>query len=390
MVLTIVEPFSSVRIVKTFECCAVEIAYEIFCGATTEETSRVYIHKHDELHVVLVTIYRQLYEIRALILTWLHAVAASETADICPFLEVGRLVETHFLVCRNNHIPRVCRSIPEHFRVTEILQSVERTQHGVALIFGKCTSVVGAVCHTLYLSVLVACRCVKSDDGAVAISGSVVLIHNRASREDLSQCITCDCRSKFLPVCQVGAHSMSPVHVSPLRSVRIVLEIKMILTVLVNHSVSIVHPSVRRCVMIERTVIIGVDNAPCVRHLESLQCKSLRFDVQNLNHGFLATAQFERNTVVCLVTGQTYVHPCVGRRTGVEFNLRLALVLFYRQNEIFLRIIDFNYCCVTMTTDVDVLRHESLCGQRECRYGHCFKKKNIVHRLLRIIGYYVH
>ena len=67
---------------------AIEVAYEILGSAATKPTAWVDIHCHHPLHLLLITIYRQLEEIWALILTWLLTQALAESTYISPLLQV--------------------------------------------------------------------------------------------------------------------------------------------------------------------------------------------------------------------------------------------------------------------------------------------------------------
>ena len=87
MILTPVEPLHIVGI-RTGEVLAVEIAYEILGSAATKPAAWVDIHCHHPLHLLLITIYRQLEEVWALILTWLLTYTFTEGTNIIPLLEI--------------------------------------------------------------------------------------------------------------------------------------------------------------------------------------------------------------------------------------------------------------------------------------------------------------
>ena len=55
------------------------------------------------------------------------------------------------------------------------------------LVFGVRIALVGAVSHTLYLPVLVACGSVERNDGILAVARRVVFIYYGTSREDVSE-----------------------------------------------------------------------------------------------------------------------------------------------------------------------------------------------------------
>ena len=87
MILTPIEPLHIVGI-RTGKVLSIEIAYEILCSAATKPATWVDIHRHHPLHLLFITIYRQLEEIWALILTWLLTQALAESTYISPLLQV--------------------------------------------------------------------------------------------------------------------------------------------------------------------------------------------------------------------------------------------------------------------------------------------------------------
>ena len=87
MILTPIEPLYFVGI-RTSKLLAIEIAYEILGSAATKPAARVDIHRHHPLHLLLITIYRQLEEVWALILAWLLTQSFAESAYISPLFQV--------------------------------------------------------------------------------------------------------------------------------------------------------------------------------------------------------------------------------------------------------------------------------------------------------------
>ena len=149
------------------------------------------------------------------------------------------------------------RFVPEYFRVAEVFQSVERGEDGVALVLGVGAAVVGAVSHALDLSVLVAGRGVEGNQSVLAVAGAVVVVDYRAAREDVPQGVAGDGRCEVFPVDEVFAHRVAPVHVAPLGTVGVVLEIEVILAVFVDQTVGIVHPAVERGVVVDGAVVVA-------------------------------------------------------------------------------------------------------------------------------------
>ncbi|CUO77058.1 Uncharacterised protein [Segatella copri] len=87
MILTPVEPLYFVGI-RTSKLLAIEIAYEILGSAATKPAAWIDIHRHYPLHLLLITIYRQLEEVRTLILTWLLTYTFTESTNIIPLLKI--------------------------------------------------------------------------------------------------------------------------------------------------------------------------------------------------------------------------------------------------------------------------------------------------------------
>ena len=95
-------------------------------------------------------------------------------------------------------------------------------------------------------------------------------------------------RLEMLPMHEVAADGVSPVHVSPLRAVGVILEVEVILPVLIHQSVGIVHPSILRCVVIDGAIVVGVFHVPCVRKSHLLECECVSVDIEHLHHSPLA------------------------------------------------------------------------------------------------------
>ena len=205
MILTKVKPFGHTLVSITVEFLSVEITYKVFCCTATERTSRIDIDNHHPFHLVLVTVNRQLDEIRTFKLIGLYTVSFTKLAQIFPVLQIRRRIETHVLVGRNNHIPFLGRFIPENFRITEVLQSVKRSQNRILFIFRISTSVVSTVSHTLDLSVFVTGRSIERNHGILSITGTVVFVNYRTSGENMSQSVARNSRIQMIPMNQVFA-----------------------------------------------------------------------------------------------------------------------------------------------------------------------------------------
>ena len=116
---------------------------------------------------------------------------------------------------------------------------------------------------------------------------------------------------------QVLAHSMSPVHIAPLTSVWVILEIEMILTILIKHTVRVVHPSVSRSVMEIRTILLAILRIERIRELHVLPASEgvqtllaiiavyLDIESQALQTGKLI--HIERHVIIYVVFSQLHI-----------------------------------------------------------------------------------
>ena len=382
MVLTEVEPLGNALVRVALEFLAVELAYEIFRSTTAEGATGVDIDNHHPLHVVLVAVDRQLNEVGTLKLVGLYAVTFAKLAEVFPVLHVGGRVETHVFVGGNNHVPLLCGFVPEDFRVAEVLQSVERRQDGVLFVFGIGAAVVVAVGHALYLSVLVAGRGVESNHGVLAVAGAVVLVDNGATRENVSQCVAGDSRIKVFPVDEVAADGVSPVHVAPLRSVGVVLEIQVIFAVFIDQTVGVVHPAVERRVMIDGAVIVGIGGVEGVGQADAVPADGVSSHTADGHRGFFGSLrQGEGHVIFYAIDCQTYVHGHVGGAARDEFHLAFVARLLDGEDEVSGWVCDVNdgeRVALVFQADAVALRLAG-CQCGSCCQSHCQVIENPFH-----------
>ena len=286
MVLAIVQPFSHFGFCVTFKFLSVKVADKILCSATSKHASRIDIDNQCPLHAVLITVHRQLNKIGALKLAGLYSVTFTETAHKLPVFQVPRRIETHLFVGRYHHHPFLVGFIPKDLRVTEVFQSVKRSQNGIVFVFGIGTSIVGAVCHALNLTILVTGRSIESNHCIFTVACAVLCIHHCTPREDMSQSIPCNGRVKMFPMHQVLAHGMSPMHIPPYRTVRIILEIKVIFTVFINQPVGVIHPAIKRSVMINGTEFVSVCCIKGICDLNAVPTKGIGCHILHNNDSF--------------------------------------------------------------------------------------------------------
>ena len=75
-------------------------------------------------------------------------------------------------------------------------------------------------------------------------------------------------RFNLFPMDKVTTDSMSPVHISPHGAIRVILITEVVDPIFIKHSNRIVHPPVRRGMMIRRAIVVGIGHIPHVRKLQ--------------------------------------------------------------------------------------------------------------------------
>ena len=185
MIFSPVQPFRDIRLIVTNKFCTVKVTDKIFSSTPSEVTSRIYIDNQCPFLIVDIAVYRKFHHIRTFKLTGLHTVSFAKATQVVPVFQIMGVIETHFLIGRDNHHPFTLRCIPEDFRVTEIFQTIGRTQNRILFVFSKCPSVVFAISQTLNLSVLIAGRSIVSEDGTCSVARHILLIDNRTTGKDM-------------------------------------------------------------------------------------------------------------------------------------------------------------------------------------------------------------
>ena len=136
---------------------------------------------------------------------------------------------------------------------------------------------------------------------------------------------------------------MSPRHVSPSGTIRIVLEIQVIHTVFVEHPVRVVHPAVCRRMVIKRTELLAVRRIKRVRQLHLLPTDSrfghpLHVERQILTY---VCRQVERHIVIHLLAGKADVDDAAHRLViNHKINLSFGRIVLHRKQQILLRFLN--------------------------------------------------
>ena len=321
VVLAPVEPLDGLLRVVALEVLAVEGAYEIFAGRATEPAAWVDVDDH---HILLQvgTLNREFEEVGALEHTRLGTVTVAESADIGPVVEVVGAEELHLVVGRNDYI--VFAIVLEELGVAEVVAAVGSHDAWVVGELGVGAATIDTPCARLYLST--ACR------GVVAVDG--VTLYDARTREDLTEGVAYDGWWEFGPMHHVGAHGVTPVHVAPLASVGVVLVEEMILTILVGHTVGVVHPAIGGAEMVGGTIVLAVGGVEFVAELQTGKCEGTSGEVLDLDASLLAGGQSHGNIVIDGIDGKTNVHPNVGFITGADTHQGLTLILLDRKENV--------------------------------------------------------
>ena len=265
MIFAPIQPFRDIRLTITTEFLSIKVSCKVLSGTSSKITSWIDVHYQCPFLTVQISIYRKFHHVRTFKLTRLHSVSFSEAAHIVPVLQILRVIETHFFIGGDNHHPFIFRFIPEHFRVTEISQTIRRAQDGVLLVFSKCPSIILAKSKTLDLPVFVTGRSIKNQDAPYSIPRYILLIDNRAAGKDMSQCITGNSWGQMFPMYKVLTDRMSPMHISPFRTVRVILKIQMIFSIFIHQSVGIIHPAIERSMMVNRAELFRIGCIKSIR-----------------------------------------------------------------------------------------------------------------------------
>ena len=150
--------------------------------------------------MLTIAVDRQTEKVRAFKLVGLCPISLPKTADIRPFFQVGRRIETHFLIRRYNHVPQILGCEPEDLRVSKIFESIERPQHGVVLIFRKLIATIRAISQALDLSVFIAGRRIKRYDGIFTKAGCTLFVNDRTTGVNVPHRVAIERRCRCFPM----------------------------------------------------------------------------------------------------------------------------------------------------------------------------------------------
>ena len=239
------------------EGLAIVIADEILSGATAEGAAGVEV---EEEHPFLLAVDFKSEEVGTFPDTTLSCYLTERTG-LCPGLEVGGSEEEHFMFERvsEDDCPELSVGIIEHVGVAGLSGE---SKDGISGIFLESDAAVGGAGEALGLHV--GSGGVESHYGILAIADGIIGIECARTAEDSSEAIRLDCGAFVGPVDEVAGCGVSPGHVLPFGTVGIPLVVEMPDTVVVEHTVGVVHPTVFGGMVVEGTEILAISLVECV------------------------------------------------------------------------------------------------------------------------------
>ena len=275
------------------------------------------------------------------------AVLGTERALVSPVLQVVRRIDVHLLTGSENHVPLLDILVPEHMWIAEVGHVA--CDDRVALILGEGLSVVSTVGHALGL--VLASRGIESHDSTLAEASGILVVDNSRTAEYRTYHIRLDSFALKLPVYEIGRGGMSPGHVLPLRSIGIVLEIEVPHTILIEHTVRVVHPAIGRSMMIERTILLTVLHVEAVGELHSLPASevgntaviailSVDMNIEHQSLLALVSLQVERHIIIYVRIGKADIECLQLLVVGYHLDMTHFGTLLNRYQKIFLTLVN--------------------------------------------------
>ena len=131
--------------------------------------------------------------------------------------------------------------MPDDFRIA--IPTGDLLDNRIPGIFRKIPAV-GTVSQALHRRI--PCRCIEKHQcrlARLAKTAGVIPVHHSTSTEHWPHFVGHELIPKLVPMHHIAAHSMSPVHVAPAPSIRIMLKKQVIFAVEINHPVRVVIPA---------------------------------------------------------------------------------------------------------------------------------------------------
>ena len=129
---------------------------------------------------------------------------------------------------------------------------------------------------------------------------------------------------------------MSPVHIPPHRTVRVVLIKQMINTILIYHSIRIIHPSISWCKVINRTEFFTIGSIIFIRKFHFFPAYSRIRDKLKIERKMFVIKSGKVNwyKVIYFIYSQTDIHVTHYVVIGYHIQFSFGRSLFYRKKQI--------------------------------------------------------
>ena len=272
-----------------------------------------------------------------------RAVALAEAACLPPVEQILGGVEAHLLAGGEHEAPAAALLVAEHLGIAKVGHIAR--DDGIAGVAREGHAPVAAHGHALCLAL--ARGGVEGQHRARAVARDISAVHDTRTAEDCAQRIGPESDGLLLPVDEIAAHGMAPRHILPERAVGIVLIIEMPFAAGVEHAVRVIHPSVERCMVIERAKAFAIGCIKGVGVLEQLpegdvrECldiASAAGDVE-VEQRVLALpgGELERHIIVSLCGGEAHIERLLGAASHDDGEAVVVRPLLHGQQEILVR-----------------------------------------------------
>ncbi|MBA7548918.1 hypothetical protein ES705_41386 [subsurface metagenome] len=144
---------------------------------------------------------------------------------------------------KKNHYPFFILLVPKNFRITgmDIIPFFFAVNYRISVVLFKRTTIVDTISNTLGL-IFTGCR-ISSNQNIFTPAGGIVFIYYRTAGKHCAKFVREKSIIQFFPVNQIFANCMTPMHISPISFVWVVLIVEVVFAVKINQSIRIVIPS---------------------------------------------------------------------------------------------------------------------------------------------------
>ena len=304
MILSPVHPFSSFGWF-IYKPLSIKSTYKILGSATAERPSGVNVTNQYPL-LQFSTLDGQFNQIRTFPYAAMSTLAFTKTTFIRPVFQISRRIDLHFLSHSKNHNPFIGSIVPKYFRIAEV--TLGGGQDRITCILLECPTIIQTISHALHLTI--AGRSIESYDCTGTKACRIIFINHTWTTEYGSQCIRCNGYRLMFPTYKVCTSGMSPMHISPHWTIRIVLIEQMVNTIFIHHAIRIIHPAILGSKVIKRTEVLTVCRIKLIRKLHFIPANSrIRNQLEVKGKWFIIkSGEIYWNKVVYLIYSQTNIH----------------------------------------------------------------------------------